>query len=295
MVAAMKAPRQARIAPAGADYDIRVIGVQATPLRDFYHALVQLPWPVTFVVIAAVFLVANTLFALVFLAIGGLANTRTGGFAEAFFFSVQTMGTIGYGAIYPESFAANCVVVAESIVGLIVTALSTGLVFAKFSRPTARVVFMRKATISRVDGVPTLSLRIGNERGNRIVDAQIRAVLARTETTSEGHTFYRHRDLELGRDRIISLARSFSVRHVIEPSSPLYGLDADAFAALECEVHLIVTGTDDTTMQPVHALHSYYARDVLWNARPVDILSEDADGNMVLDLRRFHDTEPTPQ
>ena len=85
MVAAMKAPRQARIAPAGADYDIRVIGVQATPLRDFYHALVQLPWPVTFVVIAAVFLVANTLFALVFLAIGGLANTRTGGFAEAFF------------------------------------------------------------------------------------------------------------------------------------------------------------------------------------------------------------------
>lgn len=291
----MKAPRQARIAPAGADYDIRVLGVQATPLRDFYHALVRLPWSVTFLVIALAYVGANALFACIYLVVGGLANARTGGFAEAFFFSVQTMGTIGYGAIYPETFAANCVVVAESIVGLIVTALATGLVFAKFSRPTARVVFMRKATISRVDRVPTLAFRLGNERGNRIVDAQIRAVMARTEHTAEGHSFYRHHDLKLGRDRIVSLARSFSVRHVIDEASPLHGLDAASFAALECELHVIVTGTDDTTMQPVHALHSYYARDILWNARPVDILSEDADGNMVLDLRRFHDTEPTPQ
>lgn len=278
------------VAP-GANYVISIVGARPTPLRDFYHALLRWSWGVAFGVICLVWLAANGLFAGAYLLTGGIAHARDASFADAFFFSVQTMGTIGYGALYPESTAAHVLVVAESLVGLILTALATGLVFAKFSRSTARVVFSRRATISAVNGVPTLTLRIGNERGNRIIDAQIRVAFARTETTAEGHVFYRNLDLKLVRDRLLSLSRSWSVMHTIDETSPLYGVDAARFAAEEGELHVMVMGTDDTTMQSVHALHSYFLDDVLWGHRHVDVLSTTPDGNMVLDLRRFHEVE----
>src|SRR4051812_37199282 len=199
-----------------------IIGHRRTPLRDFYHALLQMPWWGTLATISALYLVANALFALGYLATGGLAHAEPGSFGDAFFFSVQTMGTIGYGAMYPTTRLANAVVVLESIVGLLVTALATGLVFAKFSRSTARVVFSREAVISPLDGVPTLSFRVGNERGNAIVDVQLRMTMVRTEVTREGSTFYRTLDVKLVRDRILSLARSWTVMHRIDDASPFF-------------------------------------------------------------------------
>jgi inward rectifier potassium channel len=290
MIRVMRKPDERHRLP-GADYEIVVIGARRAPLSDFYHALLRWSWTLTFGVVSAAWLAANALFALAYVAVGGIAHGREGDFADAFFFSIQTMGTIGYGAVYPESLAANVLVVAESLVGLILTALATGLVFAKFSRSTARVVFSREATISPVNGVPTLAIRIGNERSNRIVDAQIRIALARTETTTEGRIFYRNVDLVLVRDRLLSLSRSWAVLHTIDERSPLHGMDAARFAAEECELHVMVTGTDETTMQPVHALHTWFAADVLWGRRHVDVLSTRPDGNLVLDLRKFHETE----
>ena len=161
-----------RIRRPGAGYEIRVIDDRRRSLRDLYHRLMGLSWPATFTVIACGFLAANAAFALAYCGVGGVAHLAPGSFSDAFFFSVQTMGTIGYGAMYPESFGANLLVVAESIVGCTFLALATGLVFAKFSRPTARVMFTRDAVISPVNGIPTLMLRVGNERGNQIVDAQ---------------------------------------------------------------------------------------------------------------------------
>src|SRR5205814_1714381 len=181
----------------GTAYQIRVIGDRRAPLRDFYHALLRLPWAATIGVIAGSFLAVNAIFALGFVLTGGVANARAGSFADAFFFSAQTMGTIGYGAMYPHSTAANSLVVAEAIAGLTLTALGTGLVFSKFSRSTARVAFTREAVISPVNGVPTLMFRTSNQRGNQIVDAQIRVVLSRTDRTAEGATFYRMYDLAL--------------------------------------------------------------------------------------------------
>src|SRR4029077_8819838 len=132
-------------------------------------------------VIALGYLVANALYAVAYELVGGIENAKVGSFGDAFFFSVQTMGTIGYGAMYPKTLAANMLVVSESLVSLILTALATGLVFAKFSRPNARIVFSDYAVICPFNGVPTLMFRIGNERGNAIVDAQIRAIATRTE------------------------------------------------------------------------------------------------------------------
>jgi inward rectifier potassium channel len=151
-----------RVRRPGANYEIRVIGDRRRPLRDLYHGIMALSWPATIVFIAGGFLVANAVFALAYFVAGGVAHAVPGSFADSFFFSVQTMGTIGYGAMYPESFTANVLVVVETIVGLTLLALATGLVFAKFSHPTARVMFTREAVISPVNGVPTLMFRIGN-------------------------------------------------------------------------------------------------------------------------------------
>jgi inward rectifier potassium channel len=277
----------------GADYEIRVVGQPRTPLRDFYHALLQLPWWVTIAAISGAFLAANALFALAYVVVGGVEHAAHGSFADAFFFSVQTMGTIGYGAMYPGSTAANVVVVVESIVSLLLTAMSTGIVFAKLSRSTARCAFTRHAVISPFEGVPTLMFRLGNERGNQIVDAKIRVVLIRTERTSEGKTYYPLLELRLVRDKALSLFRSWNVLHPIDDSSPLRGETPASLTAKEIELQVMMIGFDDITMQTVHAGHRYFAKDILWGARLADVLSETPDGNLVLDLRRFHDVEPT--
>lgn len=286
-------PRIVRRRLPGADYEIRVVGGGRAPLRDFYHALLRLPWWVTFAAITAVFLVANALFATAYLLAGGIAHARPGSFTDAFFFSVQTMGTIGYGTMYPERTAANVLVVAESLTGLTLTALMTGLVFSKFSRPTARMSFTRQAVITPVNGVPTLTFRLGNDRGNRIVDAHIQLALIRSEQLAEGRTFYRTVDLPLTRGHALSLQRSWSVLHVIDEKSPLLGETPESLLQTEAELHVMVVGLDDITMQSVHASHVYYGRHILWGARHVDVLTEAADGALVLDLHKFHDTEPT--
>lgn len=279
--------------PPGADYRIKVLGHRPTPLRDFYHALLQMPWLGTFAVISGLYLLANAAFALGYYFTGGIAHAAPGSFSDDFFFSVQTMGTIGYGAMYPESVSANILVVAESIVGLLITALSTGLVFAKFSLSRGRIQFTRNAVITLMNGVPTLMFRLGNERGNQIVNAEFRVVLVRTERTREGLTFYRSYDLALMRERALSLSRSWNAVHVIGPGSPQHGQTPESLEAQEVELQIMVVGIDDITMQPVHASHRYLARHILWGSKLVDILSEEKNGDMVLDLRRFHDTEPT--
>ena len=277
----------------GADYEIRVVGARPAPLRDFYHALLRASWWATIAVISVAYLAANVLFALAYVTTDGLEGAAPGSFRDAFFFSVQTMGTIGYGAMFPRSVGANLVVVVESIVSLLLTALSTGLVFAKFSRSRARFAFTRQAVISPVDGSPTLTLRVGNERGNQIVDAQIRITLVRTERTAEGRTFYRVLDLHPTRDRVPALSRSWSILHRIDASSPLHGETPASMLEKEMEMQVMVVGLDETTMQTVHASYRYAARDVVWGARHADVLSETPDGHMLLDLRKFHEIEPT--
>src|SRR4029077_4125296 len=263
------------------------------PLSDFYHALLGLPWWVSIAAISGAFLTANALFAVLYLIVGGVAHAGAGSFRDAFFFSVQTMGTIGYGAMFPESTSANVVMVVESIVSLLLTALATGLVFAKFSRSTARFVFTRRAVISPVAGVPTLMFRLGNERRNQLVNAQIRMVMGRTETLPEGGSFYRMIDLHPTRERALSLSRSWNVVHPIDASSPLRGETPATLAEKEIELTVMVIGTDDVSMQTVHASHRYFDKDIVWGARLADVLSETPDGNMLLDLGRFHDVEST--
>ncbi len=276
-----------------ADTDVIVIGAPRQTLRDFYHLFLRVPWSVALGAIVAVWLAINGVFGAAYFALGGVAGARTRSFWDAFIFSVQTMGTIGYGSMYPTSVAANVCMTVESVSSLVITAVATGLIFAKFSRQTARVVFAHHAAIGPMDGVPTLMIRVGNERGNSILEATIRLVLIRTEKLKEGTTFYRMVDLRLSRERSPAMARSWTVLHPIAPESPLYGATPESLARDEVEFVVTLVGTDDTSLQPVHARTRYTDAEVLWGARHADILSEGADGRLTLDIRRFHVTEPT--
>jgi inward rectifier potassium channel len=272
--------------------EVVVVGATPHPIRDLYHWLLKADWVHVLGLITTLFLGVNVLYALAFLAVGGIANSH-GTFGEAFFFSVQTMGTIGYGAMYPQTLGANLLVTSEAVVGLLVTALATGLVFQRFSQPRASVVFGSRLAIAPIDGVPTLLGRLGNDRNDAIVNAELHLDIVRTVKTAEGTTLYRSAELKLVRSRATSLSRTWSVMHIITPDSPLYGLTPEQAIADELEASLSVFGVDEITHQTVHARERYLTHQILFGAKPVDLLSELPGGKLQLDIRRFDDMEPT--
>jgi inward rectifier potassium channel len=273
-------------------YNIHIIGAPAPGMRDLYHALLRVPWWAAFTIIVGSWLLLNGVFAVIYAWVGGVANARDGSLLDAFFFSAQTMGTVGYGTMYPASAAANMVVVAETVTGLVLTALATGLVFVRFSQTRARLMFSASAAVGPMDGVPTLMIRVGNERRGNIVNTEFRLTFTRTSRTAEGMTVYRLEELPLIRSRAPALSRSWNILHRIGDGSPLQGYDAEKLAAVEGELQLEVIGTDDTSLQPVHARHTWFAGSVAWGARLADVLSETPEGDMVLDLRHFHEVVP---
>lgn len=273
--------------------EIVVRGEKTRLLGDLYHRYLRAPWPVAMGAIVAAFLLLNLLFALAYLAVGGVNGARPGSLFDAYAFSIETMATIGYGEMHPASVGSHLLMMIEAVVGLLATPLVTGLVFAKFSQPTARIVFSERVTVSPVNGVPTLAFRVGNERGNRILEATVRVVMVRTERTTEGETYYRMYDLPLLRERSPALSRSWNAMHVIDPSSLLHGYTPESLARDEVELIVTVVGTDDTSMQPVHARRRYLDGDVTWGARLADVLEMRDDGSFVLDLERFHQVTAT--
>ena len=274
-------------------YSVQTVGAPRDTLRDFYHLFLRARWSAALTSIVVAWLGINAFFAVLYVAVGGVTGSRARSFWDAFCFSVQTMGTIGYGSMYPTSVAANVIMIAESVTSLVVTAVATGLVFAKFSRTTARVAFAKQAVIGPMDGLPTLMVRVGNERGNVILEATARIVLMRTEILKEGSTFYRMIDLRLQRDRSPAMARSWTLQHPIDQQSPLFGATPESLAKAEAEILVSLVGTDDTSLQAVHARTRYLHDEIVWGARHADVLSENPDGNLVLDVRRFHELVPT--
>jgi len=272
---------------AGANLDGRYFG-------DVYHHLITASWPYLLFLIAATFVVINCLFALAYMLDGGVENARPGSFADVFFFSVQTMATIGYGKLAPATLIANLLMSVEALSGLVSLALVTGLIFAKFSRPTARVRFTRNVVVSMRDGVPSVMFRMANVRGNQIVEAQVHVVFARQERTVEGEDVRRFYDLELTRYRNALFALSWTVIHPIGESSPFYGADRDALAAAKVSLIVSMTGLDETFSQTVHARHEYSFDEIIWGARLVDILGPMPAGQLTISYDRFDGTEPAP-
>ena len=267
------------------------LGLSRPWFGDLYHFALRLSWCSFLLGGVALYLAANAGFAVLYLVQpGAIANARPGAFADAFFFSVQTMATVGYGQMAPATLYANLVVTVETAVGLMFLALATGLVFARFSRPTARVLFSRVAVIGPYNGTPTLSFRLANQRSNQILQAEVSAVLLRDETTLEGAPIRRFYDLKLARYRTPVFALTFSVMHQIDEDSPLHGASAASLEADNAELIVTASGIDETIAQHVHARTSYLPQEILWGHRFVDVMGWTDDGSRVIDYRQFHDT-----
>ena len=258
-------------------------------LGDVYHALLVCSWPRLLLLVVAVYIGSNCLFALAYLLAGNsVQGGRPGSFADAFFFSVQTMATIGYGHLLPGTLWANTLVVCESLVGLFGLAVLTGLIFAKFSRPTARVLFSQVAVISRWEGMPALMFRMANQRGNQIAEAHIQVVLARNDVTAEGETFRRLYDLKMIRDRTALFTLTWTAIHPLRDDSPLHAATPASLVESEAEIIVSLTGLDESFSQTVHARHAYRAEDVVWGVRFRDILLRLPEGRRRIDYAHFH-------
>jgi inward rectifier potassium channel len=263
-----------------------------TLAKDAYHFLRRASWTRLTIAFFLGYLAINFLFAAILWF--GDAHILAAGpsFWDRFFFSVQTMATIGYGHMAPGDDLSNTVVTVESFVGLFYTALLTGVVFGKFATPSAKVLFSKNALVTHEGGVPTLMFRCANARATAIVEAHIRVAWTRDEVLPGGENMRRIYDLQLRRDSSPVFALSWTVSHKIDETSPLWGRTAEDLAAEGAAVIITLTGIDDSLAASVHTRHAYAAEDIVFGERFVDIMSRDPDGTRFVDFARFHDTEP---
>lgn len=259
-----------------------------------YYYLVGASWAVVLPVFAAGFLVVNALFALLYLEVGGVSHVRPGSFTDAFFFSVQSFATIGYGYMAPQTVGAHVLVTCETMVGLLGLAMATGLVFAKFSRPKARVVFSKVAVIAQRDGVPTLMFRVANERANHVVEATLKVALTRATVTLEGERYRKMEDLKLIRSESPAFIITWTALHPITPDSPLYGATPESLARDQVEILIILTGIDGTLGETIHARFSYLPEEIRFNERFADVIHTRPNGRREIVYAHFHETVPVP-
>jgi inward rectifier potassium channel len=261
--------------------------------RDPYHLMLTIPWPGFAGVVALGYVCINALFACLYLLQpNSLNGARPGSFEDAFFFSVQTLASIGYGTISPQTTYAGVLMTIEAILSLLAIAVVTGLAFARFAKPTARVMFSRYAVITLHNGMPTLMFRAANQRQNLILEAQAKVYLARDEITEEGIPFRHIYDLNLLREVNPRFSLTWNLMHPIDQSSPLYGVPPERWDQGFPQILVTLLGLDETVAYDIHVRHIYGFSDILWNHRLADVIQFTPRGDRYIDYTRFHDVVP---
>jgi inward rectifier potassium channel len=273
----------------------RGLGVMGS--LSLYNTLLTMSWPAFILLLGLVYLATNASFALGYTLCGVGALQGPAGsslaeqFTQAFFFSVHTLSTVGYGHIVPGNLQANVVMTLESMTGLLGLALATGLVFARFSRPTANVVFSHNAIIAPYREGRAFEFRIANRRKNEIVDLEAKVMLSQMEE-SRGRMVRRFYPLELEREKVSFFTLSWTIVHPIDESSPLWQMNQEDCVAAAVEILVLLTGVDETFSQTVHARSSYKPDEIVWNARFEDIFNYAPDhGPISIDVSRIHNVE----
>lgn len=259
--------------------------------RDIYQMVLTLTWPQFAGMILGIYLCMNLVFAVLYL-LGGncIAELAPGSFSDNFFFSVETLATVGYGHAYPATLYGHCVATLETLVGLFGLAVLTGLIFVRFSRPTARIMFSNVAVIAPFDGVPTLMIRLANLRHHAMIEADFRLLLMRSELTKEGDDVRRFYPLRLQFDHLISFPAALTVRHVINESSPLHGLTAEDLKLADSRMLASIVCIDPVIQAPVQTQTEYLYEQISWNRQFAEIYVEDARGRYTVDYSKFDET-----
>ena len=266
-----------------------------TEWRDAYHWILSLSWPRFTLLVTGVFLSLNLLFAIAYL-IGSscIAGMTPHSFAGAFFFSVETLATVGYGHMHPATTYGHVVVTLELMTGMFWTAVITGLIFVRFSRPTARILFSDCLAIAPVNGIPTLVLRVANLRHQSLAEARFRLTFHRDEHTLEGETMRRFHDLKLQVESIITFPAVLTLRHTMDETSPMHKATPESLKASDARFMASVVCMDTVIHASLQSHQGYLANDVRFGERFVEVYTESPDGKLFVDYARLHETEPVP-
>jgi inward rectifier potassium channel len=287
-----------RLLNADGTFNVQRTGLGVLESIAPYQQMLTMTWTEFLGAVVAVYLLFNVLFAAAYLVagphtlIGADEHTLGGAFGRAFFFSVQTFATIGYGQISPNGIASNVIVTAEALFGLMFQALATGLLFARFSRPTASILFSRAALIAPYNGGLSLQFRIANRRKNQIIQLESQVLLSMMERDARGDRVRRYYPLPLERNKVTFFPLSWTIVHPITDQSPMSGKSHEALVAAEAEILVLLSGIDDTFAQTVHARSSYRSEEIVWHARFTSIFERGRDGSRVrADISKLHEYE----
>jgi inward rectifier potassium channel len=260
--------------------------------RDTYHLILTLTWPQFAALIFGIYIAVNLIFAILYW-IGGnsIAELPKGSFPDAFFFSVETLATVGYGHMYPNNLYGHTVATLEIVTGMFGMAVVTGLIFVRFSRPTARILFSKFAVIGPFDGVPTLMFRVANLRHQSMVEAEFRVMLIRNEPIKEDPEVRRFYPLKLDFDRLLAFPAALTIRHRIDEQSPLYGMTAEDLKRTDTRFVASIVCIDTVIPAPIQSLVDYTYDEIHWNRRFVEIYTDRGTGRFEVDYGRIHETE----
>lgn len=273
------------------DREVIAEGLHLNFWADISHRCMTASWPAFIGGAALVFIAFNAIFAF-FYWIGDqpIANVAGGAYIDYLYFSIETLSTAGYGDMHPQTHYGHFIATVELFTGIFSMSLMTGLIFARFSRPNARLLFADNPVISSHEGKPTLMIRFANERHNIIGNATARLWLLKNVVSLEGQSFRRFYKLQLVRNEHPALALSWTLYHVLDEESPLYGLDAGDLDTSKVSLLVVVSGYDVVAAQTVHARKSYDHSDIRFGHRYADILGTSENGRLRIDYGRFHET-----
>ena len=278
-------------------FNVVLDGLGPLSSLSLYHWLLTISWPRFLAFIAGSYVAVNAVFAFAFLLCGPDAlQSSVGSFAgqpfyRAFFFSVDTFATIGYGNIIPVGVVANTLVTIEALLNIVGVALATGVIFARFSRPSARIIYSRNAIVAPYRDRTALEFRIANARRSQLIDVQVQAILTKIERVN-GTAVRKFYELTLERNRVVFFPLSWTVVHPIDSSSPIWGLTQADFVASDAELLVLLIGTDETVSQTVHSRSSYQADEIVWGAKFANMfMRTEAEGIIGMNLSRIHDID----
>jgi inward rectifier potassium channel len=284
-----KQPKQRTVRIPGRE--IKTIGGETAFWSDIYHRAMTASLAALLLSAVAIYLGGNLFFAgLYWLGDGSVANVAEPRFLNLFFFAIEAFTTVGFGEMHPANSWGHSVYTLQGFVALIETAALTGLIFARFSRPRARIVFAANPVIAKHDGKTHLMLRIANARHNFVADASAQLWLTRIEYSKEGQRFRRFHELKLGRQQNPAFVLSWTLFHVIDTTSKLHGLSAEDYAKADFQFIVTLRGIDESSAQELHDRKLYSHEQVLWGRRYSDILTTDESGLVTLDYRQFNES-----
>lgn len=283
--------RRKRLLKQDGQFNVKRKGQSFEAWLNIYNRFIMMPWKIFFLIVLLVYLILNFIFAITYYMIGvehliGVNMTSTHSqFWDAFFFSAQSLTTVGYGRISPDGFAASWVSSIESLMGLMMFAIVTGLLYGRFSRPTARILFSGNALIAPYLNINALMFRMVNERSNQLINMEVSMVFSKIEVRN-GVPNRRYYALPLERAKVNFFPTDWTIVHPLTEDSPLYNETPESLAASDSEFMIAIQGIDDTFADAVYVRHSYKSEELIWGAKFTPMIEDDGDEVYVLDLKK---------